>query len=102
MSNRYSNQNRNEKTQKKFVPKKEMQASQTLANSFRQSVSIKSEGSTNADNSSSAGSSAGEVKSRVRMGESGAWVPAAIPSGKFVDYLRVHWILWNRSVWWMF
>ncbi|WMV27328.1 hypothetical protein MTR67_020713 [Solanum verrucosum] len=87
MSNRYSNQNRNEKTQKKFVPKKEMQTSQTLANSFRQSVSIKSEGSSNAVNSSSAGSSAGEVKSRVRMGESGAWVSAAIPSGKFVDYL---------------
>lgn len=87
MSNRYSNQNRNEKTQKKFVPKRAMQTSQTLANSFRQSVSIKSEGSSNAVNSSSAGSSAGDVKSRVRMGESGAWVSAAIPSGKFVDYL---------------
>lgn len=83
MSNRYSN----EKTQKKFAPKKEMHSSQTLASSFRQSVSTKSEGSSTAVNSSSAGSSAGEVRSRVRMGESGAWVSAAIPSGNFVDYL---------------
>ncbi|KAK4348610.1 hypothetical protein RND71_031365 [Anisodus tanguticus] len=67
MSNRY----RNEKTQKKFVPKHN---SQTLANSFRQSVK-------------SDGSSIAHVKSRVRIGESGAWVSAPIPSGNFVNYL---------------
>lgn len=70
MSNRYSNQNKNEKTQKKFIPKSEMHNSQTLANSFRQSVSIKSEGS----------SSTGELKS-------GTWVSAVVPSGNFVNYL---------------
>ncbi|MCD7447107.1 hypothetical protein HAX54_023852 [Datura stramonium] len=86
MSNRYSSQNRNEKAQK-FVPKKETHNSQTLTNSFRLSVSMKSEGSSTAVNSSSAGSDAGELKSRVRMGKSGAWVSSAVPSGNFVNYL---------------
>ncbi|KAJ8541188.1 hypothetical protein K7X08_002004 [Anisodus acutangulus] len=73
MSNRYNNQNRNEQTQK-FVPKHN---SQTLANSFRQSV--KSDGSSTV--------AVNSVKSRARMGESGSWVSAAIPSGNFVNYL---------------
>ncbi|CAN4122569.1 unnamed protein product [Withania somnifera] len=65
MSNRYSNRNRNEKTQKNFVRNKEIHNSQTLANSFRQSVSVKSDGTSSA------------VKSST----------ASIPSGSFVNYL---------------